>query len=306
MRRPRVALATRADLPAFGHEEIRLVTAALAEEGVDAAPVVWTSGDDLSRFDACLVRSTWDYPERLPEFRAWIDAASRATELWNAPAALEWNLHKGYLLQLAAKGVAIPPTELVRGSADLASIMDARGWTRVVVKPAVGASGTGSMRVAREDAASGQKHLDDLLARGDAIVQSYLPSIETHGEISIFAFGGELAHAVRKRPKRGDHRVQEHYGGTHAPASPTLAEAELARRALAAAPRDLLYARLDIVATIEGAPALMELEAIEPYLYLESVEEAAPYARAVAEALGRRTGPHLGERFMPRTTLDGR
>lgn len=275
----KIALATAAGIPEFGHEEIRLVAAALAARDITAEPVVWTSDADLSPFDACVVRSTWDYPRRLPEFRAWLARAARQTRLWNPRATIEWNLHKGYLLDLAARGVAIPPTALVSGEADLAALMESRGWPRVVVKPAVGASGVGAMLVDRA-AASGQKHLDDLLSRGDAIVQCYLPSVETEGEISIFAFGGRLAHAVRKRPKRGDYRVQESFGGTHAPAAPTPAEADLARRALAAAPRDLLYARIDIVGL-----AVMEMEAIEPYLYLDGPAAAEPYAAAIADAL---------------------
>ena len=129
MSRPRVALATRENLSPFGVEELRLVARALAAQGVDAEPLVWTSGSDAGGFDACVLRSTWDYPERLDEFRAWLRRVERATSLWNRAQDVEWNLHKSYLLDLARAGVAIPPTELVQrgASPDLAALLDARG-----------------------------------------------------------------------------------------------------------------------------------------------------------------------------------
>lgn len=287
MSRPRVALATRASLHPLGVAELAFVQQALQVEGIEAEPVVWTQDVDLAPFDACVVRSTWDYPERLDEFRAWLRRTERATRLWNPAAAIEWNLHKGYLLDLAEKGVAIPPTRLVRQGAptSLAALLDAEGWARAVVKPAVGVTAIGAMRVSRAEAPAGQAHLDALLARGDALVQAYVPGIESAGEVSIFAFGGEPAHAVRKTPAPGDYRVQSEYGGRATPTVPSPAEQDLARRALAAASHDLLYARVDVVTLPDGAPALMELEAIEPYLFLDRPETAQPYAKAIARAL---------------------
>lgn len=284
----KVALATRAHAHPLGIAEIDLVTRALSAVGVDAEPLEWTDPtQEPERFDAVIVRSTWDYPERLDEFLAWTRRVERSTRLWNSAALIAWNVHKRYLLELEANDVAIPPTRLLKqgAPASLDDIMHANAWDAVVIKPAVGVVSIGAMRVTREDTKQGQAHLDDLLSKGDALVQEYLPSIATRGETSIFAFEGELSYSVRKTPKAGDYRVQEAYGGITVPAQPTGAEADLARRVLSSVPELPLYARVDLVALADGTPALMELEAIEPYLFLESAEQAAPYARAVAQRL---------------------
>lgn len=284
---PTVALATCENVHPVGAAEHPLLERALAQQGVEARSVAWTDPSaDWSAFDAVIVHTTWDYPSRLAEFRAWTRRVERETKLWNPARVIDWNLHKGYLLELEAKGVRIPPTRLMRAGApsDLAALMDAQGWARVVVKPAVGVAAIGAMLVARDEAAKGQAHLDGLLATGDALVQPYLASIATRGETSIIAFEGEPSHAVRKRPRDGDYRIQMTYGGTHGAVEATPAELELARAALAAVGEPLVYARVDLV-DVDGAPALMELEVIEPYFFMHDVEQARPFAAAVAARL---------------------
>jgi glutathione synthase/RimK-type ligase-like ATP-grasp enzyme len=175
-------------------------------------------------------------------------------------------MHKGYLLDLARAGVPVTPTELVpRGSAArLADVAAGRGWSEVVVKPAISA---GSRLTLRTGAATerGEAHLRALVGEEDALVQPYLPAVEGYGERSLIFIDGELTHAVRKgRRFVGD---AESVTG---PVDVSAAEAALARAVLAAAPAPGLYARVDVAPGPDGQPVLMELELIEPSLFFAS------------------------------------
>lgn len=288
----RLALGSCEPLHPYGHDEIRRVAEALRARGIEAERAVWTDpAVDWGAFDACVIRSTWDYPNDLAAFLAWTRRVERTTPLWNSAALVEWNCDKRYLVGLERAGIGIPPTRVVqRGArADLGALMDGAGWKRVVVKPAVGVTGIGAMRVSRDEAAAGDAHLAGLVANGAALVQEYLPSIESEGETSMFYFGGSFSHAIRKRPTAGDYRVQIMYGGTSARTRPAEDELALAGRVLAAAPERPLYARVDTVRAPDGSPVLMELEAIEPYLFLEN-EPASVERYAGAIAARMRTG----------------
>jgi glutathione synthase/RimK-type ligase-like ATP-grasp enzyme len=161
----------------------------------------------------------------------------------------------------------VVPTRLVpaRGAADLAQLV--RDWDEVVVKPAVSAGSVGTRRIARADVATaGQAHLDQLLAAGhDVLVQPFLTSVESYGERALVWIDGALTHAVRKSPRFAgeQQRISE-----AVPIAPD--EAALAESILAAVVRQpLLYARVDLARDERGRPCVMELELIEPSLFLD-------------------------------------
>jgi glutathione synthase/RimK-type ligase-like ATP-grasp enzyme len=268
----RIALATSAKLPTLNDDD-RLLIPALAELGLAAVPAVWDAPDVCwDEFQGVLVRSCWDYHQRLEEFLAWVARLERAgVPLWNPPALLRWNSHKGYLRDLAARGAPIVPTRwLERGArVNLAELLRNAAWRDAVVKPAVSASAQGTWRTSFETASADQPQLDEQLRSGDVMVQPYM--IEVHhpkgGEWSILFFGGRASHAVLKRPAAGDYRVQWEFGGTAATMAPSdtlLADADAV---MAAVPGDPVYARVDGVER-DGRLVLMELELIEPHLFL--------------------------------------
>src|SRR2546426_305816 len=290
----RVALATSAKLPLLNDDD-RLLIPSLASLGLAAVPAVWDSPD--VRWDefrggggAVLVRSCWDYHHRLEEFLAWVSRLEHAgVRVWNPPAVLRWNSHKGYLRDLAARGVSVVPTRwLERGAqADLAGLLRDAGWRDAVVKPAVSASAHGTWRTSGETAGADQRRLDELLRAGDVMVQPFTPEVVEPGEWSIVFLGGRFSHAVLKRPAAGDYRVQWEFGGSAtAMAAPDtlLADAEAM---MAAVPGDPLYARVDGVER-DGRLILMELELIEPHLFL--AWDAGATGR-LAAALGARVTP---------------
>jgi glutathione synthase/RimK-type ligase-like ATP-grasp enzyme len=267
--------------------EAALVVAALCDAGVQAELQPWDADVDWGAHELVVVRSPWDYFTRLEEFLGWVDRVAAQTRIVNPASVIRWNSHKGYLPGLAAQGVPVLPTLLLgRGADGAVARLAACGWADVVVKPAVDG---GARETLRADPRSPEAaaHAERLAAAGDVVVQPYAPQVEA-GETSLLFFGGELSHAVRKVPAAGDYRVQAHHGGTEHPHRATPAELETARRAMACAPGPLTYARVDLV-DVDGVPTLMELEVIEPDLFLR-LDDAA---------LGRFTAVLLAELRQP-------
>jgi glutathione synthase/RimK-type ligase-like ATP-grasp enzyme len=270
----RIALATAAKLPTLNDDD-RLLIPALAELGFTAVPAVWDAPDvcwDEFRGGggAVLVRSCWDYHYRLEEFLAWVTRLERAgVPLWNPPAVLRWNSHKGYLRDLAARGVPIVPTRwLARGRAvGLAQLLHDERWSDAVVKPAVSASAHGTWRTSFERAGADQARLDELLRAGDVMVQPFVSEVSDAGEWSILFLDGQFSHAVLKRPAGPDYRVQWEFGGTAESMVPPANLVADAEAVMAAVPGDPVYARVDGVER-DGRLMLMELELIEPHLFL--------------------------------------
>jgi len=287
-----VALVTHAGLPQLSDDEQHLVRA-LAERGVRAVPAVWDDARvDWRAFDAVVVRSAWDYHLRFDDFRAWIDRLeAEGVPLWNPPAVLRWNADKTYLRDLAARGVRTVPTWWVEvgDGTPLSAILDGRGWADVVVKPAVSASGWETWRVTRDDVAELEPRFRATAARARLLVQPFVDEVARDGEWSLLFFGGRFSHAVLKRPRAGEFRVQSEYGGSADPARPpssVLADAAAALRALPGG-EEPLYARVD-GCVLDGRLTVMELELLEPSAFLAADPHAGGrFADAIVERLER-------------------
>ncbi len=285
---PQVALVTSEAFASLYEDDLLLV-AALEEIGIHSRPTVWSDTTvDWLAFDALVVRSPWDYFERVDEFRGWLDARIESGVLMcNSGDILAWNFDKRYLQDLAAAGVALVPTIVVPQGEhpDIAALARARGWDEIVVKPAIsgGAYGTHRFRLgsAEQFAADIARTLQD---RG-LLIQPFLPEILSDGELSLLFFDGVFSHAVRKRPKQGDYRVQFQFGGTAEIAEVRDEWIEGARACIAAAPALPVYARVDGVIQ-NGQFLLMELEVFEPLMFLAQHPLApARFARAIRARL---------------------
>lgn len=241
------------------------LSAALAAAGIESEVVPWDGpAEDWSHARLTVLRSSWNYPQHHDAFLAWAEATARVTELWNPLPVVRWNSYKGYLLELERRGVPVAPTVLLRrgSTASLEAVLAGRGWTDVVIKPAVSAASYRTLRVGAGERRAGQRHLAELVAERDVLVQRYLPSVEDHGERALVWIDGKLTHAVRKSP-RFDGEDESVSGAV--PISPD--EAALARRAVEVAPGPILYARVDVAPGPAGRPVVMELELIEPSLF---------------------------------------
>ena len=282
----RVALATDVTLPDLDLDS-QLLIPELAERGVVGVPVVWDDPDiDWQSFNACVIRSTWDYVPRYGQFMAWINRVELATDLWNPADIIDWNTRKTYMKDLEARGVAIVPTDWfdAGNSIDWEAVL--AKWPDVVAKPVVGASGADTHRVTRDNLETLRPQLDELISDRDVMIQPFMKTVATHGEHSYCFFEGEYSHAVAKRPHTGEFRVQEHLGGQTVPYDPTPELVESARQILhASVDRSLLYARVDVMFSDSGQMLLSELELVEPSMFMR--HDASSPAR-FAEAIARR------------------
>jgi len=286
--RPRLALVTSEEFPNLYEDDLLLVKA-LDEIGIDSRPAVWSDpAIDWLSFDALVIRTPWDYFVRLLEFRAWLDARiASGVRMCNSSDILDWNYDKRYLQELARAGVSVIPTIVVpQGErADVAVLARTRGWNDVVIKPTIAGGGYGTQRFRLEEADRHRGDIDRILLDRGLLIQPFLPEIQSAGELSLLFFDGVFSHAVCKRPKVGDYRVQFQYGGTTETAEVRDEWIEGARACVAAAPSLPVYARVDGV--IRGNDfVLMELEVFEPLMFLAQHPDApGRFARAIQRRL---------------------
>ena len=261
--------------------------AALATAGLEARPTPWTDhvddGAGLRGFPLILPLIAWGYHR---DHRRWLQACATwqaaGVPMLNPPPVLAWNSDKAYLGRLAEKGVAVPPTIQVEAvtQADVDAAFDRLGTDTLIVKPRVSGGAWKTLRLSRGD------WLADA-PEGSAMIQPYLPSIETEGETSLLFFGGQLSHAVNKRPVAGEFRIQTQFGGRYvALPEPPAGALALAEQTLAAIDEDLLYARIDMARGPDGEWLLMEAELIEPDFYLGAAPQGGQrFAEAVKARL---------------------
>jgi glutathione synthase/RimK-type ligase-like ATP-grasp enzyme len=270
-----IALVTYSKQPVLTDDDRPLI-GALAEIDVEAEPVQW---DDASvrwqDYEALVLRSTWDYHLRVPEFEAWLAVLDRdRVPLWNPTSVVRWNMHKSYLRGLHQAGLLIPDTRwLTKGRRiGLANVLREAGWTEAIAKPAISASATMTYHVRIENSADAQRFAQ-MLEQADVLVQEVVPEVTRDGEWSLMFIGGAFSHATLKKPRPGDFRVQQELGGSADPATAPSIVIAAAERVARHIPGRWLYARIDGVVTPRGF-MLMEIECIEPVLFLEQAPGA--------------------------------
>jgi len=259
--------------------------APLQELGWIVSTVSWRQSDvPWSEFDAVVVRSTWDYWNDIPAFLDTLKQIDRETRLANPLDVMHWNLEKTYLRDLEGKGIDIVPTIWPESArADLfPGFFSALASDELVIKPVIGANGVDAYRVGLMDDPQRLEQICSRFRKKRALVQSFMPQILTEGEYSLFFFNGEFSHAILKTPRDSEFRSQEEHGAEIrlvAPESKLLFRGQQALDALATVP---LYARADFVRNEQQDFLVMELELIEPSMYLRT-DSGAPmrFAQAI-------------------------
>lgn len=267
---------------------------ALARVGIKAVPLVWSKFTDFGDFDLVLPLLAWGYHHQPSAWLAMLDHLEQAAvPVINPVPVLRWNSDKAYLAEFARRGVATVPTRIA-DHLDEAALDAARAAFRsasVVIKPLVSGAADGTVKLSPSDAIP----VDALGKR--MIVQPMINTIHSIGEYSLFLFGGALSHCIIKRPRTGDFRVQTQFGGTEHACDPPAGGEALAHAALAMAPAAPAYARVDMVIGTDGEPCIMELELIEPALFLEhSPDRGAAFAQAIASAANSAVEQKLADR----------
>jgi glutathione synthase/RimK-type ligase-like ATP-grasp enzyme len=289
----RIALVTYDPRPEPSRDrDLPVLRAALERAGAEADGVFWDDPDvDWASYDLVVIRSTWDYSWRADEFTAWAQKVAEVTRLANPAAVVRWNADKRYLGELAAAGVPTVPTRYLAPDdpADLPADHE------YVVKPTSGAGARYAARYTPDQHETAVRQLARMHDEGlTAMVQPYVRGIDAGGERALQFFGGRLLHASRKRAVLAPGTAYDAQKVAHPglePWVPTPAEIAVAERALAAVPdaSGLLYARVDLVDGDDGQPCVMELELVEPNLFLFLHPESVPaVAAAIMAAAGTR------------------
>jgi glutathione synthase/RimK-type ligase-like ATP-grasp enzyme len=284
-----VAIATYVSTGAYDAntvDEDALLSQLLEEMGISHELLAWSDPDvDWSRFTHILIKSTWDYFDYYPEFLAWLDQLEALeTSVLNPVATLRWNSSKNYLLELKAKGYPCVAGQILpKGTATtLEALHEALGFETLVVKPLVSGGAKNTLKVTRGAGKELEDKIASLLQEEDFLVQPYIPEIVAVGEYSLIFFNGVFSHAVLKSPAVDDFRVQHYYGGTIQEITPDSKMLASAQALVTSFAKDSLYARVDGV-LIDGVFHLMELELIEPYLFLGLSEKAIPNYKAALQ-----------------------
>lgn len=284
-----VAIATYVSTGAYDTntvDEDALLSNLLEELGISYELLAWSDPDvDWSRFTHVLIKSTWDYFDYYPEFLVWLDKLEALeTSVLNPVATLRWNSSKNYLLELKAKGYPCVAGQILpKGTTTtLQSLHDALGFETLVVKPLVSGGAKNTLKITRGAGKELEDKIASLLQEEDFLVQPYIPEIVAVGEYSLIFFNGVFSHAVLKSPAMDDFRVQHYYGGTIQEITPDSKMLASAQVLVADFAKDSLYARVDGV-VIDGVFHLMELELIEPYLFLGLSEKAIPNYKAALQ-----------------------
>ena len=272
-------------------KEYELLKSALAAEGCTVARAAW---DDSSyawgTSDAVVLRTTWDYYERYDDFMTWLEWVQQKTELINSLDIIRWNVNKNYLHDLQQQQLSIVPTVFANTKTEesLEEICQKNAWEHVIVKPAIGAAAYLTYQLQGSQIQAFTPRFAELLAQRDMLVQPFQKSIVTRGEASLMVFGGTFTHAILKRAKAGDFRVQDDFGGTVHPYEASEAEIALAESAMHSCQPLPVYGRVDIMWDAAGMPMVSELELIEPEIWLRNHPPAAEYfAKAIMTRMAR-------------------
>lgn len=310
---PRIALVTALEaLPL--DEDLPPLADAVRRAGAQVDMPCWDDpAVDWGAFDLAVLRSTWNYVERIDEFLGWARRCAAQTRLCNPPDLVAWNTDKHYLAHLHRAGVPVVPSRFVEpgeeaagalqhflaGGAAALSAGEAQPFDEFVVKPTIGAGSRDTARYRRSDAGKALQHLTRLVAteQRSALLQPYLARVDEAGETALIYFDGRPSHAIRKGPL-----LQLDAGlvaGLFAPEDITPREPGDDERALAAAAHAAipfpapLYVRIDMIRDAAGAPVVLELEMTEPSLFF-------PHAPGSADRLARLLVARCEER--PRTS----
>jgi len=269
-----IALVTCEQLPRWEVDDDPLIEALISKGAVVHTPA-WTDDIKWNQFDISIIRTTWDYHSRMHEFMEWCKSVPR---LYNNATIICWNTHKSYLRELEKQGVTIAPTVWIQAheQTNIEHIMNTLRSTKGFIKPQVGACASDTLRFTLDAFDSAQEFLNTNNHK-DMMVQPYLDSVETEGELSAIFIDDMFTHGVQKIPVPGDYRVQDDFGASDFPFTFSKHEIDEMHKVLTLVPdcEQLLYARFDYLRDSDGSLLLNELELVEPSLFFRHCSNSA-------------------------------
>ncbi len=259
------------------HED-QLVQDALKKRGLRVERCSWDDPRvDWSDTDYILFRSTWDYFDRFPEFFAWLEKTKTKTNMLNPYEVIRWNLDKHYLEELSAAGIHVPPTLFIESGnrETLTAWVEQTAWKEVILKPVVSGAARHTYRFLHGESGLHEDLFYKLIAEESMMIQEFQDKVLEKGEVAFMLFDGHFTHAIIKKAKEGDFRVQDDFGGTVQHYDPDKTEIRFAEEVVARCGYDPVYARVDALWDNKGRMAVSELELIEPELWFRFYPEAA-------------------------------
>lgn len=260
------------------YEDDKLLQQYLTRRNIEVTVVCWDDATiNWQQFDVIVLRSMWDYFERPSEFDQWLDKlASLNCNVLNPVSVVKWNQNKNYFDDFSKKGILLPSYVICthENNSTLKSILQKNNWNKAVVKPTISGGAYNTWTTTIDTIDDDEQKFSKLLKNSDLIVQMFVEEIITKGELSLIFFNKKFSHAICKRAKQGDFRVQVQFGGTNESIQPDETILAQATNLLNSIPEVLLYARVDGVVTNDGNFLLMELELIEPVLFVSTNDKA--------------------------------
>lgn len=267
--------------------EQELLKSAFESQGLKVDITYWDNPSyEWQQTKSVLFRTVWDYFERFDEFWDWLEQVKTKTRLINSYELIKWNIDKHYLRDLKNNGIQVVPTYFAdRGNnISLQEIANLNDWKHIVIKPAISASAFNTYKITNDEIEQKEQLFHELLQTHDMLVQPFFPTISELGEASLMVFGGKFTHAILKKAKAGDFRVQDDFGGTVHNYNPTQEEIKFAEKVFQSCTSLPIYGRVDIVWDSNKHIYLSELEIIEPELWIRNMPESA---NKIAEAVNK-------------------
>ena len=267
--------------------EQELLKSSLEAQGLKVNVTFWDNPSyKWQETKSLLFRTVWDYFERFDEFWEWLEQVKTKTRLINSYELIKWNIDKHYLRDLKNNGIQVVPTYFAdRGNnIGLKEIANLNAWKHIVIKPAISASAFNTYKITNDEIEQKEQLFCKLLQTHDMLVQPFFPTISELGEASLMVFGGKFTHAILKKAKAGDFRVQDDFGGTVHDYNPTQEEIKFAEKVFQSCTSLPIYGRVDIVWDSNKHIYLSELEIIEPELWIRNRPESA---NKIAEAVNK-------------------
>ena len=267
--------------------EQELLKSSLEAQGLKVNVTFWDNPSyKWQETKSLLFRTVWDYFERFDEFWEWLEQVKTKTRLINSYELIKWNIDKHYLRDLKNNGIQVVPTYFAdrENNISLQEIANSKDWKHIVIKPAISASAFNTYKITNDEIEQKEQLFHELLQTHDMLVQPFFPTISELGEASLMVFGGKFTHAILKKAKAGDFRVQDDFGGTVHDYNPTQEEIKFAEKVFQSCTSLPIYGRVDIVWDSNKHIYLSELEIIEPELWIRNRPESA---NKIAEAVNK-------------------
>lgn len=267
---------------------------------IEVAPLVWTNVDVnnekdglrvLKEFDAIIIRSPWDYHKYFDQFLKFLNFCHKnQIKIFNPYHILLWNLNKHYLDELESKNLSTIPTVWTKSAQDyiqIEKLLDK--YSTIIFKPAVSAGSANTFKLTKNNLNEHTSTIKEVMEIKECMLQPYLKEIETEGELSLIYFAGKFSHAIVKKPKQGDFRVQDKFGGSIESITPPKQAQDLANQTIeyiqTKFKTTLLYARMDLVKWQKNW-VIIEAEVVEPHLYFQyDINSAEKFVKAVQSYL---------------------